>query len=296
MDQQRSSNQTAPPPPHMMNTPSISDLEQLKERLKITLIIINGVIVATSGVASYFLASRTLKPIKQMVDEQQEFISSASHELRTPIAVLRAEMETSLMEKHITDAQARALIKSNLEEVSSMQYLVNNLLKITKLHNGNHELQLTKKELVLSEILETTFTRLQTLADPKKISISTSVPDIKIIADEESIRELFTIIIDNAIKYSRPSSTIQIKAHQEQHMAHITITDTGIGIPPQDIPHIFERFYRSDKSRSQTEGFGLGLPIAQKIVEQHHGKIFITSKVGKGTTVHIDLPIFHSHS
>ncbi|OGM29357.1 hypothetical protein A2801_01550 [Candidatus Woesebacteria bacterium RIFCSPHIGHO2_01_FULL_41_10] len=277
------------PPP---GAPSLEELQASKERLLVSLVFINGIILVGAGGAAYFLAGKTLKPIKLMVDEQNQFISNSSHEVRTPLATLRAELEGGLLEKHISDKMARKILSSNLEEVDRLQGLSNKLLQLTKLHNFSS----TKyTELIsLKGVVETATKQVQTLANSKEIKIELTLKDSVVQGDKDSLRELFVILLDNAIKYSAEESKVKVTFHDTEDVVKVSIKDQGIGIPEEDLEHIFERFYRSDKSRSQTGGFGLGLSIAKQIVEKHNGTIKIVSEVGKGSTFIIFLPLVKS--
>ncbi len=277
------------PLPRPRNLPSIEELEALQSRSLVTLILVNGVILVLAGGAGYFLAGRTLKPIKTMMDEQNDFISNASHELRTPLATLRTEMEGSLLEKHISDEKARKLIKSNLEEVGSLQALSNNLLQLTQVHSLNGHKPFA--EVSVFEAIATAHKKVSSLAKQKNLTISIDATDNIVEGDASEIIEALVTILDNAIKYSNHNKAITIVTERNDQQVSIIIADQGIGISQKDLPHIFERFYRADKSRSQADGFGLGLSIAKKIIEQHKGTITVASKVHKGTAFTITLPL-----
>lgn len=271
------------------NAPTIEELLQHKQRMMMTLAGANGAILLVTAGFGYWLAGRTLKPIRAMIDDQNQFISDASHELRTPIATLRAEMESTLMEQTISDKEARNLISSNLEELSGLQQLVNNLLKLTRANLANHD-DNNYQSVSIKDLLTQACDKLAPLAHKKKISISTKLSSVKVRGERSSLAELFVILIDNAIKYSNPKTTINISATRSGHKAVITIKDQGIGIAPEEIDSIFDRFYRADKSRSATEGHGLGLSIAKKIAESHSGSISVSSKLNKGSIFTVTLP------
>lgn len=278
------------------NTPPLISTEDLKteeQQLIYTLLFINAGILILAGGAGYFLAGRTLRPIQVMINEQNQFISDASHELRTPIATLRAEMEGKLLEKNISDTDARKLITSNLEDLGTLQDLSNNLLKLAQIHTINSTKNNTEN-ISLHEIIGTAYDKVMPLAKKKKITITTNIKGETIInGNRKSLIEVFVILLDNAIKYSLENSKIAIISRNKDHKVDISVTDQGMGISKEDLPHIFERFFRADKSRSEVEGYGLGLSIAQKIVQSHKGSISATSKTGKGSTFQIVLPIAH---
>jgi two-component system sensor histidine kinase CiaH len=277
-----------PPPPDNANRLKITDLGDSKKELFITLLIINSGILVIAGGGAYFLAGRTLQPIKFMIDEQTQFIASASHELRTPIATMRTEMETSLLEKKLTDKKARELVVSNLEELSSLQNLTNILLTLARVHTVTNDIY--EFELSLSDVLTAAEKKVKTLAQKKAITILQSWDNVRILGDKERITEVFVIVLENAIKYSSENTTIHVATVKHPQTAVVTVTDQGGGISETDLPRIFDRFFRADKSRSQTEGYGLGLSIAKKTVETHNGIIDVRSKLGIGTTVTITFP------
>lgn len=271
--------------PRFFEPPIIAQeiVEEQKARLISSLILINGVILIFSGGAGYLLAGRTLKPIKEMVDEQNQFVSDASHELRTPLATLRAEMEGKLLEKNISDLAARNLINSNLEELDRLQRLSESLLKLTRVHKA------TEKVLV-TDIINDSINKMSQLATKKQIRIENNRLTNKILLEKDSLQELLIILLDNAIKYSPEKSKVVLSAKKVRQELIISVKDQGTGISSEDMPHIFERFYRADKSRSDTSGYGLGLSIAKKIVEAHKGTIMAESKLGKGSTFTISIP------
>ncbi len=271
------------------NTYNLEELEHAKQQLLTTLVIINGAILFIAGGGGYFLAGRTLKPIEEMVEEQRQFITDSSHEIRTPIATLRAEMESNLMEKHISDKKARTLIKSNLEELDTLQNLANDLLKIAQLH-GIQKVFPTEI-FTLHELFKLVNKKTQLLAKQKHIDLVYSIKNASIQGNKKNLTELFVIFIDNAIKYSPEHTTITVSTYTKKDQAIVTIKDQGIGIHKEDLPFIFNRFYRADKSRSQAEGYGLGLSIAKKIVELHNGSITVRNNIKTGTIFIVTLPL-----
>jgi len=278
--------------PRGQKIPSVQDLDNSRNKLLMALLIINGSIFVYAGGASYFLAGRTLRPIRIMVDEQNQFISSASHELRTPIATMRAEMEANLMEKHLSEKALRELIKSNLEELDTLQDLTNNLLRLAHVHNIKSDQPMDI--LDVKGIIEKAEKKVVQLAKQKHIAINSKLENITISGNKHDLIELFVILLDNAIKYSPEGTKITIISEVVSTGVKVTVKDEGQGIPAQDIPYIFERFYRADKSRSQADGYGLGLSIARKIVDTHNGTIHVTSVEKKGTTFIVTLPMSHS--
>ncbi len=260
-----------------------------RSRLITRLGFVNLIILGVSAIAGYMLAGQSLTPIKTAVDEQKRFISDASHELRTPLTSLRSEMEVGLLNKHITLANAKTLISSNLEEVIELQKLSDNLLELTRYEISN--MSLPYQSLSLKTVIEQAIQIVRGLIKKKDMSIHVHIEDVTLIGNQEYLRELFVILLDNAIKYSGPKTNIYIRSKKTDKTAEISVTDEGYGIAAKDLPHIFDRFYRADISRSKnTPGFGLGLSIADKIVAMHKGTINVTSKLNQGTTFTVRFP------
>lgn len=266
-------------------------IDEIKHRLILRLININIFIFAGSALAGYFLAGRTLKPIADMVDEQNRFVTDASHELRTPLTSLKSEIEVNLRDPDLSPVQAKALLKSNLEEVNSLQVLSDGLIRLTQYQKGHNGLAVT--DVSLAGIAREAIRKVTNAAKEKRITVTNGIRNINIQGNQTALTELFVIFLDNAIKYSPKQKTIHLTSRKSDGHIIIDIADQGIGIDEKDIPHLFDRFYRADKSRTKTgvPGYGLGLSIAKQIVEQHHGTIRVHSELKKGTTFSVELPI-----
>jgi len=254
-------------PPH----PAI--IMEIRERLVLTLVMINGVILVVAGGLGYFLAGKTLEPIRAMVDEQNRFISDASHELKTPITSLKTAFEVYLRRKKST------LIKDSLTEVNKLQNLTENLLRLTY-----HQPQ-KLAAVALGVVLVQAVRQIKPLAQAKKIKILAPKTKLKIKGNQEQLRELLVILLDNAVKYSPANSLVKITAEKTDGRVIISVIDRGIGIVAKDLPHIFDRFYRADSARTRfgEGGYGLGLAIAKKIVADNRGEIKVSSRPGQGT-------------
>lgn len=279
--------------PSPFRPPSTVDLEMIEEsrqRLTMVLIIVDLGILIISGGAAYFLAGKTLRPIKAMVDEQNRFITDASHELRTPLTALRTEIEVNLRDKKLSLDSAKTLLKSNLDEVVNLQSLSDNLLTLSQFQykNGNGFFE----DISLSEIMESVVKKITPLARQKNISINNKVKNYNLKGDKLGLTELFVILLDNAVKYSKKNSPVFLTSNKTDSVINIEVIDQGEGIKKEDLPFIFDRFYRVDKARSKEKitGYGLGLSIARKIAEMHKGSIDVTSKIGKGTKFTVSLP------
>jgi two-component system, OmpR family, sensor histidine kinase CiaH len=269
-----------PPEFHEFNT---RDIATARTRLTLTLIFINLGIFGIAGIGGYFLAGRTLRPIKEMIDEQNRFITDASHELRTPLTSLKTSIEVNLRNKNITLDEAKKLIENNLEDVESLRTLSDKLIRLAQYQESGESVVFEK--IHMKEIMTAVIEKVKTMADNNRIRINSKVKNLEIRGDKKSLVELLVILLDNAIKYGRQNSSIEITANKIDNKTVITVSDKGIGISEKDLPHIFDRFYRAEKSRSKKEisGYGLGLSIAKKIVKMHKGTIAVKSEKDKGT-------------
>ncbi len=261
-----------------------------KARIINQLLFFNVVILAAGGGVCYFLARRTLEPIEAAHVSLERFTSDAAHELRTPLATMRTEIEVALLRPKLSSAEANDLLRSNLEEVDRLTELSDRLLGLARGDSG----ALVKEPVVLTEILQKAVDTVATGAKKKDILVEIKMASIKtkVVGDQASLTEVFIILLDNAIKYSPKTSSVQVAVSQSHGAAQIKVIDTGIGIAPKDIDHIFKRFYRADASRTKdvAHGYGLGLPLAKKIIQEHGGSISVKSSQGKGSTITVTLP------
>lgn len=250
--------------------------QQASQQMVLVLVYVNLVILIGGGVASYFLARRTLRPLEQAHEAQSRFTSDASHELRTPLAAMKAELEVSLRAKKISEDESRELLESNLEEVNKLIALSEVLLKLARLDYD----KLERSPIHLNDIVDST-TRL--FPDSKKrFQITKHKAGAIAIGNEAALQEVLTILVDNAIKYSNPDSAIEIRTFDRRMTAGFFVKNTGPDIPAEKQQKIFERFYRADTSRTNStqNGYGLGLAIAKRIVSVHGGDIRLISKDG----------------
>jgi len=260
------------------------EISSVRARILSVLGIINLTILGISGVAGYYLAGKTLEPIAKMVNQQKDFVSNASHELRTPLTSLKSEIEVALRDNKVTLKEAKSLLKSNLEEVDKMHKLSNYLIKLNRYQGETSGL--TFSQVNLKAVAEEASQKVSQIAKTKNIKIEKNLKNAKIKGNEDSLVELATILLDNAIKYSSAGKKVIISTKKEGRSASLEVKDFGVGIEKQDIPHIFERFFRADTSRGKqkADGYGLGLSIAKSIAEIHNAKILVSSTPNKGSS------------
>lgn len=283
-----------PPLVKRENFPPIPDIDpellwETKQRVLLTLAFINFSIAVGAGLLGYLLAGWTLKPIQEMLNQQNRFITDASHELRTPITSLKSNLEVNLRDKKLSLLNARLLMKESLKDVDKLQSLADSLLQLAQYQKPNSHLVF--EPVLLINIVNNAVRRVQSIAKKKKITITQKVPHIKIKANQHSLEDLIIIFLDNAIKFSPVGNKISIVGEKLEGTAKLSIRDQGMGISKKDLPHIFERFYRSENLKTnQSRGYGLGLAIAKSIADINKININVASIPNKGSTFSL---IFH---
>lgn len=250
-------------------------------------IIAGGLISVLAGL---FLAGRALVPIRNSWDKQQRFVADASHELRTPTAIIHAETELLLQHPTRSIEEESPHIAVILQESKRMKKLLDDLLTLAR--TDSNQLQIDSAMIRVDHILCELAEQFNLLAATKDIQIDTEVDEpLWMWGDQSRMRQLLIILLDNALKYTPVNGQIRITGRYQLNEVYISISDTGIGIPKEDLPYIFERFYRGDKVRSRMEGgTGLGLSIARWIAEVHEGTIRVHSESARGTKVQLFFP------
>jgi len=284
-----------PPPPGqkriraMIEDPEL--IEETKQRLLYSLIVLNGSIIVISGVLGYLLAGRTLKPIKEMTDEQIRFISDASHEIKTPLTSLKTASEVFLRSKKKNMKEAEEIILDSIAEVDKLQTLSDALLKLSNFEKPNPAV--INEIITIDNAVSKAIKKANYLATSKHITIKKKVITFTMRGNQDSVIDLLVSLLDNAIKYSSENAIVEVNTKVSSSIGIIEIKDHGIGIDPKDLKHVFERFYRSDTARTKSgnNGYGLGLSIAKKIVEMHKGQISASSDTDKGTTITLQFPV-----
>ncbi len=265
-------------------------IEETRKRVVVMLITINSGILVISGALGYILAGYTLKPIKDMMEEQNRFIGDASHEIRTPLTSLKSAFEVFLRDKKASVKDAKEIVTESIDEVNKLQSLSDSLLQLAQYEKPNGHAYF--KEVDVSKIIQEAIHSIKPVANEKHIEIIYDKSEMVIQGNAYALKDLIRILLDNAVKYSPLHSNVSIETKSKDNHLSISISDEGIGIEKADIPHIFDRFYRADKARSKFEhnGYGLGLSIAKKIVQLHKGTISVKNNEEKGTNFVVYLP------
>ena len=230
--------------------------------------------------------NKTLERLEKLFTSQQRFLADVSHELRTPLTVIKGNI--GIIRKFGADKESLEGVES---EVDRLTRLVGNLLLLNQAESGVMALDLVKIDLgaILLEVMQ----QMSVLAGDKVKLNLTAIDQAFINGDKDRIKQVFLNLISNAISYSHKNGVVEVKLVKLDDEAVISVKDNGAGISPEDLPHIFERFYRGDKSRkhTSTSGFGLGLSIAKWITEKHGGKIEVESELNQGTIFRVYFPL-----
>jgi len=281
-------NRPLPPGEHAQQPPELVErqfnrrLEQRNRETRgsviISLVVLNGVMLLVGYWLSMLLARRTLAPIEQAMRVQVQFVSDASHELRTPLTALMTTNEVALRKKTLDEKKARAVFQRNIDEVEKMRELTDNLLQLTQVDNQ----QIEKQAVDMAKLVRDTIDRYQPVANKKQVVLDMQVPSVTHVVTVAAVTQILGTLIDNAIKYSPPGSTVVIRLDGQT----LSVVDQGIGIAKQDQAKIFNRFYRSDEARTRghSSGYGLGLAIAKAVADKNGYQLSVKSETGQGST------------
>ena len=270
----------------MVNT---SQLEQISQNHEQLIVVVMASFWILSILASLYLARVSVKPLLESMQKQQSFVENASHELRTPLAVLQNRLETLFRKPEATIMESSESIASSLEEVRNMRFLTTNLLNLARRDDG------IKPELgeVEPDFFNTIFTNYEMIASENdRVFRFENRVHRTIITDKLLLKQLMTILFDNAVKYTEEEGDIYFEISTTERSLYLTVADNGIGISAADKKKIFDRFYRVDKARTrQKGGFGLGLSLAKQIVDALKGTINVKDNKPYGTIFEVKIAI-----
>src|SRR5690348_7317748 len=240
--------------------------------------------VAVAAVGGWFLAGKSLEPVEEAFERQQTFVADASHELRTPLAVIRANAE--FLQQEQPDSEEAAEILAETDRLTS---LVEAMLALARGQGGAS----AASHIDLGELVTSSAQALQPLASERKVALDVSVEDgMDVRGNPDQLHQLVVILVDNALRYTPEGGKVAVDARRIDGSAVVAVSDTGIGIDPDALEHVFERFYRADEARTRAfGGSGLGLSIAEQLVTGHGGRIAAESTPGQGSTFTVSLPL-----
>ncbi|MFY9403630.1 MAG: HAMP domain-containing sensor histidine kinase, partial [Defluviitoga tunisiensis] len=233
--------------------------------------------------------NQMISRLERAFEQQKQFTADVSHDLRTPLSIIQAETSLTLKKDRSIEEYKKSL-QLIQEEVLYMSSIIDKLLFLARSDSKSQYYNITS--LDLKDLLEELIQKMKPLFQEKKLNLYYELTEgVQIRGDKEKLKEAILNILDNSLKYTK-SGKVTISLYKKENKAVICISDTGPGIPEKDLPLIFDRFYRVDKARSNSEqSTGLGLAIVKEIIEVHNGQIEVKSKEGEGTTFYIILPI-----
>jgi signal transduction histidine kinase len=265
----------------------ISWVNDALSRLVRQLVLASAVGIVLGALASLLMATRSLRPISRAFQRQREFVADASHELRTPLTLIRTNVEAWLRR---ANGANRVYARNIVEEIEQLNRIVGDLTTLALA--DARQLRIERKPVELNDVVRDLMTQTEPLAEERGVALRPDLNGgVRVEADPARVRQLLLILIDNALTHTPSGGEVSVGVIRRHGRARVTIADNGDGIPPADLPHIFERFYRADKARNRENGgSGLGLAIAKWIVDAHKGEIQVSSTEGKGTEVAVSLP------
>ena len=240
------------------------------------------------GIGAWWLAGRSIAPTQRAWEAQRTFVANASHELRTPLTLMRASVEVA--QRQTANPRNRHLLANVLEACDSMNKLVEDLLVLSRL--DNQRLVMNLEPVDLSRFIPDMCEQVEKLAGGKEVNFQISSVSGVVLADPARIKQVLLILLDNSFRHTPAGGLVELSAQPNGICADIIVNDTGAGIPPEHLPHVFDRFYKVDNSSGlEYRGSGLGLSIAKSLVEAQSGSIRLESAPGQGTRAIVSLPL-----
>jgi heavy metal sensor kinase len=234
--------------------------------------------------------NRTLTRLEHAVGEMRQFSTALAHELRTPLAALRGEIELAMLDSRAAD-DVRQRFASQIEEIDKLKRLIDRLLTLARAEAG--QIPLAHERVDLRDLTRSVAEQIEPVAKFKAIEFECECESAIVRGDAAWLERLLLNLLDNAIKFTPPQGSVTLRLSQDDGYARIQVRDTGVGISPAVVPHIFDRFFRADPARSPaTDGVGLGLSLAKWIVDRHNGRIEVDSQPGKGSVFTVRLPLY----
>lgn len=274
----------------VVGTPIGPQIDALN-KLVALLLGLGALALLVAAVGGLFLANRALLPARLAYARQRDFIADASHELRTPLTMLRADAEVLLRGREHFHPDDVLLLQDVVTEAAHMGALADHMLDLARLDSENTEIE--RDVVDLAELARDVVRRVSPLAAEKGLTVGLEAEQaVMVIGDRLLLEQVVLVLVDNAIKYNRQGGEVAVRVSAQADEAVVEVRDTGIGIAPEHLPRLGERFYRVDKARSRdTGGAGLGVSIAQRIAARHGGALRLDSELGRGTSARLVLPL-----
>ena len=241
------------------------------------------------GGGGYLLVRQSTAPIERSLEQMRRFMADAAHELRTPITTLRTRAEVAVAAER-EPARDAATLQAVAREAARLGDIARDLLTLARADAG--ERPVTREPLFLDDAVAGAVDTMRALADSKGVRLDVAqFEEARVLGDPALVRQLLLIVLDNAVKFTARGGAVRLETATRDGRAEVVVADTGIGIPSDQLPHVFERFYRGDAARRQAEGAGLGLAIARWIADTHGARLDIASTPGTGTRVTLEFPL-----
>lgn len=267
---------------------SLKPQQALMNQLLNGMMILAAISIVLLGVGSWFLAGRSIKPTQLAWERQQTFVANASHELRTPLTLIHAGVEVA--QRQSESETQKQVLEDVLTDANYMTKLIENLLLLSRL--DAHHLPFEFQPINLPNFLEELVRQNDRVLSTQEITIQYKSDPITVLADPVRLKQVFLILIDNAVRNNHPGGWVKIIAKAKLNKAHIEVSDNGAGISPEHLAKVFDRFYKvNDRSTPDYRGSGLGLSIAQGFVQAQDGTIEVSSVLGQGTQIRFTLPL-----
>jgi signal transduction histidine kinase len=270
---------------------AVADLGQIEaQSLRLIETFVTGAFAALVLVAvmGHYLAELSVRPVEQTYEHMRRFIADAAHELRTPVSVLRARAEVAVQRERPPGDYRRALEEIGRES-EMLGRIVDDLLILARVESGVRPVAL--EPVYLDDLVSDAASAAGVLGEKRGVRLRVGEFDeARVTGDAPLLRQLLLILMQNAVKYTADGGEVMVDVHSRGGASTVVVADTGIGIAPAELPHVFERFYRGEEARGITEGAGLGLSIARRIVDQHNARISVESRPGQGTRVTVVFP------
>ncbi|WP_419890420.1 sensor histidine kinase [Paenibacillus xylanexedens] len=274
---------------HMIVFIDVTAQQGILTNLIYTFAIVGLVMLIVIYFLSRYFANRSIAPVREAFEKQKQFIGDASHELKTPLAIISTNTDVLLANQEDTIANQAKWLHYIKSETERMTGLTNDLLYLTQMDDSRSTMIHAKFNM--SDAVESIILPMEAVIFEKNISLDYNIePNLTVHGNSEQIKQVILILLDNAVKYSGPKGAVNVTLQKQNNDVVLAVSNTGEGIAPEHLDRIFDRFYRTDSSRARKHGgHGLGLAIARSIVDQHKGEVYARSVVGEGATFYVRL-------